>query len=109
MLLSQEGRPMSQDMLDIERKIARCRILLSFFALTAGYMDPINPILIHDIGFAGGPLGSDAHALGVFGAHLGYSLAALVSLGVGLVPPRIVALTTRIDVLFGAGIPHLTP
>ena len=77
---------MSQDMLDIERKIARCRILLSLFALTAVYMDPINPILIHDIGFAGGPLGSDAHALGVLGGHLGYSLAVLASLGVGLVP-----------------------
>ena len=99
---------MSQDMLDIERKIARCRILLSLFALTAVYMDPINPILIHDIGFAGGPLGSDAHALGVLGAHLGYSLAVLVSLSVGLVPRGIVALTTWIDVLFGAVIALFT-
>src|SRR2546427_12076523 len=108
MLLPEERRPMSQDMLDIERKIARCRILLSLFALTAIYMDPINPILIHDIGFTGGPLGSDAHALGVLGAHLGYSLAVLVSLSVGLVPRGIVALTTWVDVLFGAVIALFT-
>src|SRR6266581_5535427 len=108
MLLPQEGRPMSQDMLDIERKIARSRILLSLFALTAVYMDPINPILIRDIGFAGGPLRSDAHALGVLGAHLGYSLAVLASLGLGLVPRGIVALTTWVDVLFGAVIALFT-
>ena len=99
---------MSQDMLDIERKIARSRILLSLFALTAVYMDPINPILIRDIGFGGGPLRSDAHALGVLGAHLGYSLAVLASLGLGLVPRGIVALTTWIDVLFGAVIALFT-
>jgi len=99
---------MSQDVLDIERKIARCRILLSLFALTALYMDPINPTLIHDVGFGGGPLRADAASLGVLGAHLGYSLAVLVSLGVGLVPRGIIAITTWADVLFGAVIALFT-
>src|SRR5438132_8127385 len=53
---SEEGRAMSQDMLDIERKVARCRILLSLFALAAIYLDPINPIVIGQFGSAGGPL-----------------------------------------------------
>jgi len=93
---------MSQDMLDIERKVARCRILLSLFALAAIYLDPINPIVIGQFGSPGGLLRIDAHALIVLGAHLGYSLAVLVSLSIGLVPRGIVAITTGADVLFGA-------
>src|SRR6266516_4839886 len=80
---SEEGRAMSQDMLDIERKVARCRILLSLFALAAIYLDPINPIVIGQFGSAGGPLRVDARALSVLGAHLGYSLAVLASLSIG--------------------------
>src|SRR5438876_558208 len=99
---SEEGRAMSQDMLDIERKVARCRILLSLFALAAIYLDPINPIVIGQFGSPGGLLRIDAHALIVLGAHLGYSLAVLVSLSIGLVPRGIVAITTGADVLFGA-------
>jgi len=93
---------MSQDMLDIERKVARCRILLSLFALAAIYLDPINPIVIGQFGSAGGPLRVDARALSVLGAHLGYSLAVLASLSIGLVPRGIVTITTGADVLFGA-------
>ena len=59
---------MSQDMLDIERKVARCRILLSLFALAAIYLDPINPIVIGQFGSAGGPLRVDARALSTTGA-----------------------------------------
>src|SRR5205809_5921660 len=99
---SEEGRAMSQDMLDIERKVARCRILLSLFALAAIYLDPINPIVIGQFGSAGGPLRVDARALSVLGAHLGYSLAVLASLSIGLVPRGIVTITTGADVLFGA-------
>src|SRR5213080_747513 len=99
---SEEGRAMSQDMLDIERKVARCRILLSLFALAAIYLDPINPIVIGQFGSPGGLLRIDAHALIVLGAHLGYSLAVVVSLSIGLVPRGIVAITTGADVLFGA-------
>src|SRR5205809_481958 len=99
---SEEGRAMSQDMLDIERKVARCRILLSLFALAAIYLDPITPIVIGQFGSAGGPLRVDARALSVLGAHLGYSLAVLASLSIGLVPRGIVTITTGADVLFGA-------
>jgi len=99
---------MSQDMLDTERKVARCRILLSLFAMAAIYIDPIGPILIRNYGFANGPLRVDQYALVVLGAHLGYSLAVFFSLGIGLVPQGIVAITTGADVLFGAAIALFT-
>jgi signal transduction histidine kinase len=92
---------MSQDVLDVERKIARCRILLSLFALTSLLLDPINPILIRDLGYGGGPFHTDVHVVDVLMAHLGYSLAVLVSLRLSLVPRGVVAITTWADVLFG--------
>src|SRR5207247_11096032 len=91
---SEEGRAMSQDMLDIERKVARCRILLSLFALAAIYLDPINPIVIGQFGSAGGPLRVDARARSVVGAHLGCSLAVSASLRFGQVPRGRVGRTT---------------
>src|SRR5438552_16363927 len=97
---SEEGRAMSQDMLDIERKVARCRILLSLFALAAIYLDPINPIVIGQFGSPGGLLRIDAHALIVLGVHLGSILAVLFSVSIGLVPLGIVALSTGAAVLF---------
>src|SRR5213594_933797 len=104
----EEGHPMSQDELDIERKVARCRILLSLFALAAIYIDPIGPTLVRDFRVAGGVLRIDAYALIVLGAHLGYSLAVYGSLAIGLVPRGIVAITTWADVLFGTAIPLFT-
>jgi hypothetical protein len=94
----QEGRVMSQDMLDIERKVARCRILLSLFAMAAIYADPVVPILNPTVRFEGGAF---RFALPVLGAYLGYSLAVFGSLAIGLVPRGIVAVTTWADVLFG--------
>ncbi len=89
---------MSQDMLDIERKVARCRILLSLFAMAAIYADPVVPILNPAVRFEGGTF---RLALPVLGAYLGYSLAVFGSLEIGLVPRGIVAVTTWADVLFG--------
>jgi len=98
----QEGRAMSQDMLDIERKVARCRILLSLFAMAAIYADPVVPILLPDVRFEGATFRVGAQALTVLGAYLGYSLAVYGSLVIGLVPRGIVAITTWADILFGA-------
>ena len=99
---------MSQDMLDVERKVARCRILLSLFAMAAVCIDPMGPILVRDLGLAGGPVRVDPYALAVFAAHLGYSLAVFSALTIGLVPQGIVAITTWADVLFGTAIALFT-
>ena len=99
---------MTEDMLDVERKVARCRILLSLFAMAAVCIDPMGPILVRDLGLAGGPVRVDPYALAVFAAHLGYSLAVFSALTIGLVPQGIVAITTWADVLFGTAIALFT-
>jgi len=99
---------MTEDMLDVERKVARCRILLSLFAMAAVCIDPMGPILVRDLGLAGGPVRVDPYALAVFATHLGYSLAVFSALTIGLVRQGIVAITTWADVLFGTAIALFT-
>jgi len=95
-------RDLLDDFTDIERKVARCRILLSLFAMAAIYADPVVPILLPDVRFEGATFRVGAQALTVLGAYLGYSLAVYGSLVIGLVPRGIVAITTWADILFGA-------
>jgi signal transduction histidine kinase len=104
----QEVVPMGQDMLDMERKVARCRILLSAFALSAAYLGPDNADLLRSYGGSGAPLGVAHWGLLILGAHLGYSLAVCGSLLVRLVPRGIVAITTWVDVVTGAAIAIFT-
>jgi len=108
MSVADEAPPMNEDMLDIERKVARCRILLSLFAITAAYLIPQNALLLRWTGLHGGEYGIEPYALVVLGAHLGYSVAVYSSLLVGLVPRGIVAITTWADVLAGAAIAYFT-
>ena len=108
MSTAHETPGVGQDMLDIERKVARCRILLSLFAITAAYLLPHNTLLLHWTGLQGGEYRIEPYALVVLGAHLGYSVAVYSSLVVGLVPRGIVAITTWADVLAGAAIAFLT-
>jgi len=99
---------MGEDMLEIERKVARCRILLSLFAITAAYLVPNNPVLFRWSGFSGEAQRIEPYALMVLGAHFGYSLAVYGSLVIGLVPRGIVAITTWADVVAGAAIALFT-
>ena len=108
MSTAQEIPAVGQDMLDIERKVARCRILLSLFAITAAYLLPHNSLLLRWTGLQGAEYRIEPYALVVLGAHLGYSVAVYSSLLVGLVPRGIVAITTWADVLAGAGIAFFT-
>jgi signal transduction histidine kinase len=103
-----ERRLMSPDLLDVERKVARCRILLSLFALCAAYFVPHNAVLMHWSGVVDQGYRIEPWALLVLGAHFGYSLAVYAALLVGLVPRGIVAITTWIDVLTGVAIALLT-
>jgi signal transduction histidine kinase len=93
---------MGPDELDIERKVARCRVLLSVFALLSVYLLPNNAALMRWSGFTGAPYHVEPYALLVFGAHLGYSVAVYGSLMIGLVPRGIVAITTWVDIGTGA-------
>jgi hypothetical protein len=93
---------MGPDELDIERKVARCRVLLSVFALLSVYLLPNNAALMRWSGFTGAPYHVEPYALLVFGAHLGYSIAVYGSLLIGLVPRGIVAVTTWVDIGTGA-------
>ena len=98
---------MGQDMLDMERKVARCRILLSLFAITAAYMLPNNTVLLR-WGISGSNYSIEPFALLVLGGHLGYSLAVYGSLAVGLVPRGIVGITTWADVVTGTLVAYFT-
>lgn len=93
---------MTPDMLDMERKVARCRVLLSLGAIIVVALDPTMPLPW---------LGEDRalYALAVLGAHLFYSLTLDLALAAGLLgSPRIVPITTWIDVLFGMGVALFT-
>jgi signal transduction histidine kinase len=103
-----EGRVMGPEVLLLERKVARCRILLSLFAIVAFTLINRNAALLHWSSLAGTarPIGS--YVLFVLGAHLGYSIAVYGCLMVGLVPRAIVAITTAADILAGTAVAYFT-
>lgn len=94
---------------DIERSIARCRILLSVMAIVAVYVDPTEPTLTRWLPLRGGPFTIDPAALAVLLAHLGYSSTLYYVLARRLVAaPRLAAFATWTDVVFGAAIALVT-
>jgi signal transduction histidine kinase len=99
---------MGPEMLEIERKVARCRILLSLFALAAVSLVPSNTMLVQwwGLGSPGRPLAP--YAILLLGAHLGYSVAVYGCLMMGLVPRAIVAITSAADILAATAIALFT-
>jgi signal transduction histidine kinase len=94
---------------DIERNIARCRIVLSLLALAAVYLDPTKPTLIRWLPLTGGRFHLDPYTLAVMLSHLGYSLALYYALVRGLGrKAMLVDLSMWLDVLFGAAIAVVT-
>ena len=71
---------------DIERSIARCRLVLSLGALAAVFVDPTEPILTRWIPLTGGSFVIDPYALATLIAHLCYSGAMIVVVHRRLVP-----------------------
>src|SRR5581483_5498367 len=95
---------MRHSFVDIERNIARCRVVLSVVAIVAVYVDPTRPTLAHWLGLQGG-----AFALDVMGSHLAYSLLIYSALAHPIVSAeRLAALATWVDVLYGAAIALMT-
>jgi len=92
---------------EVERTIARCRIVLSVTALIAVYVDPTRPTLTRWL--TGGPFTLDPFALAVMLLHLAYSLAMyLVVRRELLAASEIATVSTLVDVLFGAVIALVT-
>jgi signal transduction histidine kinase len=94
---------------DLERSIARCRVLLSVVAILAVYVDPTLPTLTRWLPLTGGPFMMSAYTFAVMLAHLAYSVGLYAALGGELVSkPRLVAFATWGDVIFGALIALVT-
>jgi signal transduction histidine kinase len=94
---------------EIERHIARCRLVLSVAAPIAVYLDPAYPTLTRWLPLTGGAFAIDPYALKVMSVYAVYSLAVTLAVGRRLVEPARIALaSTWIDVLFGACIALFT-
>ena len=94
---------------DIERTIARCRVILSVSALIAVYIDPTRPTLTRWLPLTGGPFMLDPLALAVMLSHLVYSLSLYVlEHRRVLTASRIAVVSTWMDVLFGTLIALVT-
>jgi hypothetical protein len=59
---------------DIERNIARCRVILSAVAIVTVYIDPTRPTLTRWVPLTGGAFTIDPYVLAVMVSHLAYSL-----------------------------------
>src|SRR5262249_20322349 len=90
---------------DIERNIARCRVMLSVAAFITIYVDPTRPILLR---LAGGPFTLDPWALAVMLSHLAYSVSIYLMVGRIGSPKQLAVLSTCADVLSGAAIALVT-
>lgn len=94
---------------DMERGIARCRVLLSLVAILALYIDPSEPTLTRWLPLSGGAFTVNRYWATVLVAHLAYSatLAFLQALSV-VAPTRLATIATCGDVLFAAAIALVT-
>jgi len=100
---------MGYDMLDMDRKVARCRVLLSLVALVALWADPTKSTLVPIEGLTIRPFGIDPRALALLLIHLVYSLSVYLLLLRPLVSsPRMLHLTTWNDILFSGAIALFT-
>lgn len=94
---------------DMERSIARCRVVLSVTGIIAWYIDPTKPTLTRWLPLTGGTFVLDRYWVSVLLAHLAYSVLAAVLQERQLVAPaRLARWTTAADVLFGAAIAFVT-
>lgn len=91
----------------MEHNIARCRVVLSLAAIMVVYIDPEEPLLARWIPFVSGSFTMDPRLSLVMATHLAYSLVLYFGLG-RVVPLRLVAVTTWVDVLFGVAIATMT-
>ena len=95
--------------IEVERTIARCRMILSVTAFIAVYVDPTLPTLTRWLPLTGGPFTLDPFAFAVMLLHLTYSVAMYLVVRHQLAAaPRIATISTLADVLFGGFIALVT-
>ena len=94
---------------DVERTIAKCRVILSLAAFVTVYIDPTRPTLTRLLPLAGGPFMLDPRVLAVMLSHVAYSVGVyLLASGRLVSPSRIATASTCVDVLLGAVIALVT-
>jgi signal transduction histidine kinase len=111
------GRPVSstevQRMTPIERQIernlARCRVILSLAAIATVYIDPEVPLMSRWIHWTSGPFALDARFIALMGAHLAYSaFMYLATRASRPLAPSLAASTVWVDVAFAVVIATMT-
>ena len=70
--------------IEIERHIARCRMILSVAGFVAVYVDPTPPTLTRWLPLTGGPFTLDPHAFAVMLAYLAYSATVYLIVSRGM-------------------------
>lgn len=96
-----------ENLVQIERNIARCRLILSIAAPLAIYLDPTEPELL--VQLTGGFFLLDPYALLVLALHLAYSVGVYVLVtGTRVDLARVAIFSTCADVLFGATVALVT-
>src|SRR5437870_1459994 len=96
-------------LIEIERHVAWCRMILSVAAFVVVYIDPTRPTLTRWLPLTGGPFTLAPRALAVMLLHLAYSVATYLVVRQQLATAtRIATVSTWADVLFGASIALVT-
>ncbi len=99
----------SPNPLQIERHIARCRVILSVVAFIAVYIDPTAPYVASRLQISSGRFTLDPTVFAVMGVHLTYSLFAYAAAVRGWFrTARLATWTVGIDVLSGGAIALVT-
>lgn len=94
---------------DMERGIARCRVVLSLIAILALYVDPTEPTLTRWLPLSGGAFTINRYWATVLTAHLAYSLTLFfLHAGARGPSPRLAMFATAGDVLFAVAIALVT-
>jgi signal transduction histidine kinase len=100
---------MADRLFEVERSIARCRLVLSAVALVAVVADPTEPLFGKWTPFGDRGPALDAYTLAVLLTYGCYSIAAYAALvGRRVSAERLADVTTWGDVLFGAAIAFFT-
>jgi len=95
--------------LEMERSIARCRVLLSLAAILAWYIDPTEPTLTRWLPLTGGMFVLNRYWVSVLLAHLAYSVVLVAAYARPAdASARLATIATSADVLFGAAIALVT-
>src|SRR6185436_9617363 len=98
---TEAGTMTSIDLRQMERNIARCRVVLSIAAIAVVYIDPETPLMSRWIAWTSGPFAMDPRFIAVMTAHLTYSALMYVALRRDWrLAPSLVSRTVWVDVMF---------